>query len=84
MKKYLNEESESVISARINPVSSTAKEGDTVPHNQIVNNIEMYAMNGDCSYFKVWLSRDQILSIAKQIAEIETTEIMSKVSNSPF
>lgn len=85
MKKYFNEKHESVINVRVIPKKSNPIDGEITPHVQITNDVTFFQITEDGRYYKVWMSRDQILDIAAQINKIESETIDCQFENGlPF
>ena len=77
--KHVNERTEAIISTTNVRVDykNDVKEGDIVPHKELVQNVKIYTpiydQNGyTVSHQLIAISKDDILDIAKQIQEIES------------
>lgn len=85
MKKYFNEKHESIVNVRLVPKESNPIDGKITPHVQIANDVTFFQITEDGRYYKVWMSRDQILDIAAQINKIESETIDCQFENGlPF
>jgi len=55
-------------------VQGNPKDGEKAIYKSKVINAFFYQFNGDNNYFKVYITRDMIMDLAKQIEEIENHE----------
>jgi hypothetical protein len=83
MKKYVNVEHEVFIEARITAVDSNKKDGEIVPHRQSVEGITFFN-HTETGWQRVYMSRNEIMDIAKQIEEIEAKIIDAEKDELPF
>lgn len=89
--KYLNEKTEAIISTTAVRVDykNVVKDGDVVPHKELVQIIKIYTpiydVNGyTVSHQLISISKDDILDIAKQIEEIESKRFDAPYDGNPF
>jgi len=85
MKKF-NEKHEVIIDCYFTPTVK-AKEGEVSPHFTRVQGISFYQRhyNGDMeSFVKVQITKDMILDLASEIAEIEKNVVNMKFTSLPW
>jgi hypothetical protein len=87
MYKEYNEKHDAIVSLYYSPKAINPKEGEIVPHGKIVRDVQIYQsgyINDREIFNKVFLSKEFILDLAKQITEIESQEKDLVYSNLPF
>jgi hypothetical protein len=87
MYKEYNEKHDAIVSLYYSSKAINPKEGEVVPHGKIVRDVQIYQstyVNDREVFNKVFLSKEFILDLAKQISEIESQEKDLAYSNMPF
>lgn len=84
MKRYLIEKFESTVNVDVSPIDKKAKNGEVCDHKQTVDSIVFYTRQNNGLYFKVFVTKEMVMSFYEEIKKIEAQIVKLPKDDIPF
>ncbi len=87
--KHFNEKHEAILTSKLQLIDNhlSPAEGEVVPHKHSVQHVEFYTPHnvgeGEM-YIRVFMNKEMVMELAKQIEKIEAEEVQHPFDNLPF